>query len=156
MKTSQRLAHPVVLLLLFPVALAAQPADDGSSADLESIIKSYEPTANKIIRAARAGNDSYLKLQELCDDIGHRLSGSESLAEAIEWAQMALKRDGQENVRAEPVMVRKWVRGAESCQLVEPRPMRTRRSLSSSPTVDGQGSSRGPCPRRGSESLSVR
>jgi carboxypeptidase Q len=103
--------------------LAAQEQEHSDASDLDAIIKSYDQTASEIIRSARAGNDGYLKLQELCDDIGHRLSGSESLDQAIQWAQAALERDGQENVRAEQVMVRKWVRGQESCQLVEPRPM---------------------------------
>jgi Zn-dependent M28 family amino/carboxypeptidase len=35
-----------------------------------------------------------------------------------------MKADGQENVRAERVMVTKWVRGAESCELVEPRSLK--------------------------------
>jgi carboxypeptidase Q len=65
-----------------------------------------------------------LKLQELCDDIGHRLSGSPSLDQAIEWAQNSLKADGQENVRAEKVTIRKWVRGKESCEMLTPRPFK--------------------------------
>lgn len=85
---------------------------------------SYEAVAKRIIKAGRKGNDSYLKLQELCDDIGHRLSGSESLEKAIVWAQESMKKDGQENVAAEPVTVRKWVRGKESCELIDPRPLK--------------------------------
>ena len=84
----------------------------------------YGEVATQIIRSAREGNDSWLKLQELCDDIGHRLAGSESLEQAIEWAQKSMKEDGQENVRAEAVTVRKWVRGNEYCQLIEPRPLK--------------------------------
>ncbi len=114
----------IVLLLRYPPLLAEEPRDPRKASGLDAVTESYRETAHEIIRSARAGNDSYLKLQELCDDIGHRLSGSESLDQAIDWAQAALKRDGQENVRAEPVMVRKWVRGQESCQLVEPRSMR--------------------------------
>ena len=33
-----------------------------------------------------------------------------------------MKQDGLENVRGEPVMVTHWVRGAESAELVQPRP----------------------------------
>ncbi|MDG1875406.1 MAG: M20/M25/M40 family metallo-hydrolase [Mariniblastus sp.] len=87
-------------------------------------IEAYQDIASKIIKAGRKGNDSYLKLQELCDDIGNRLSGSESLEQAIRWAQESMKEDGQENVRAEKVTVRKWVRGKESCELIEPRPFK--------------------------------
>ncbi len=113
-----------VLLFQCPPLLAEEPRDPPKATGLDAVTESYRETVDEIIRTARAGNDSYLKLQELCDDIGHRLSGSDSLDEAIKWAQAAMKRDGQENVRAEPVMVRKWVRGQESCQLVEPRSMR--------------------------------
>ena len=81
----------------------------------------YQATANRIIGAARKKNDSYLKLQELCDDIGCRLSGSESLDKAIDWAVASMKKDGHENVQKERVNVRKWVRGNESVQMISPR-----------------------------------
>ncbi len=84
-------------------------------------VESYRQVANQLIEAGRKGNDSYLKLQELCDDIGHRLSGSQSLEQAIRWAQQSMKADGQENVHAEKVMVRKWVRGVENCRMTSPR-----------------------------------
>ena len=74
----------------------------------------------KIIAAA-ATNDSWLKMQELCDGIGHRLSGSPALEKAVAWAVDRMKRDGHENVRPEPVMVPHWVRGTESCTMIEPR-----------------------------------
>jgi len=51
-------------------------------------------------------------------------SGSKSLEKAIVWAQESMKKDGQENVHAEKVTVRKWVRGNENCELVEPRPLK--------------------------------
>jgi carboxypeptidase Q len=85
------------------------------------IAEAYRPIAKQIIEAAHQQNDSLRKLEELCDGIGHRLSGSDSLNRAIDWAQAVMKADGQENVRAEKVMVTKWVRGNESCELVEPR-----------------------------------
>jgi len=62
-----------------------------------------------------------MKLVELCDDVGHRLSGSKGLERAVEWGVATLKADGHENVRAEPVKVPKWVRGRESLTLLEPR-----------------------------------
>ena len=108
---------------LNPLAPAIS-AQEASGLSTEDIAPAYRATAQRIIAAARAGNDSYLKLQELCDDIGHRLSGSDSHARALSWAEAAMKKDGQENVRTEPVMVRKWVRGNESCQLIEPRSLR--------------------------------
>jgi hypothetical protein len=43
----------------------------------------------------------------LTDTFGHRLSGSDPLEKAIDWAVAAMKKDGLENVRKEPVMVPK-------------------------------------------------
>ena len=93
------------------------------SEDFETAIAGYQGIAERVIAEGRASNNAYLKLQELCDDIGHRLSGSEGLEKAIEWAQQSMRNDGHENVAAEPVMVRKWVRGNEYCKMLEPRPL---------------------------------
>jgi len=81
----------------------------------------YQDEARRIIEAVMKGNDSYLKLQELCDDIGNRLSGSERLDRALKWAKHSMINDGQENVRIEKVMVRRWVRGKESLELLYPQ-----------------------------------
>lgn len=83
----------------------------------------YAPVAERILQSVEQGHDGYRKLVELCDDIGHRLSGSEGLERAIDWAVWRLAGDGHENVRTQPVMVPKWVRGSESLHLVEPRAM---------------------------------
>lgn len=99
-------------------------AQNGGSNETATVISSYQPMADKIIASARKQNEAYLKLQELCDDIGNRLSGSKSLEQAIEWAQHSMKADGQENVRAEAVTIRKWTRGEESCELLEPRSLK--------------------------------
>ncbi len=107
------------ILVLTPFVLFA-PAS-GWSQSFDETVAGYKKTANAIIESARKENEAYMKLQELCDDIGNRLAGSESLDKAIVWAQEAMKADGHENVQAEKVMVRKWVRGHESCELVEPR-----------------------------------
>jgi len=111
---SQRLAVGVATCFIFLSTSQAQE-------DFKSIVDSYEKTANQIIESGRKKNDAYLKLQELCDDIGCRLSGSKELDKAIEWAQRSMKEDGHENVRADKVMVRKWVRGNESCEMLSPR-----------------------------------
>jgi len=74
-----------------------------------------------IVDASLNGEGALRKLVELCDDVGHRLSGSPGLERAVEWAVKTLEADGHENVRAEPVRVPKWVRGRESLVLVEPR-----------------------------------
>ena len=81
----------------------------------------YRADARRIVDAALAGNDAWRKMEELCDDIGPRLSGSPQLEKAIRWAADAMKRDGQENVRIEKVTVPHWVRGKESCTMLTPR-----------------------------------
>ena len=56
----------------------------------------------------------------LTDSIGNRLSGTPQLDRAIQWATEEMKRDGLENVHTEKAMVPKWVRGAESAEILEP------------------------------------
>lgn len=84
-----------------------------------SIAEPYREIAAKILAAARGNRAAYDKLAYLTDRIGHRLSGSKALDEAIAWATAAMKADGHD-ARTEPVMVPHWVRGAESASLVAP------------------------------------
>jgi carboxypeptidase Q len=93
----------------------------GRIVDESALAARYEPQARRIVDAVLAGNGAYAKLTELCDDIGHRLSGSEQFDAAIGWAVSTLRTDGHEFVRTEPVMVPKWVRGRESLTMLEPR-----------------------------------
>jgi carboxypeptidase Q len=115
-------SRPVASLALaglFGIASLTARAD--APASTQPVSKQYEDAAKKIIDAALAGNDAWKKMEELCDGIGHRISGSESLEKAIAWAQAAMKADGQENVHAEPVMIPRWVRGEESITMIAPR-----------------------------------
>jgi Zn-dependent M28 family amino/carboxypeptidase len=98
-------------LLLVPVALlaAAKPLSE-----------TYKEVSTQIIGAALADRDGYAKLSYLCDRIGNRLSGSDSLNAAIEWAAAQMKRDGLENVATAPVKVPHWVRGREDAEMVAP------------------------------------
>jgi carboxypeptidase Q len=89
-------------------------------------INEYRERAARIIGAALTSEAAYRRLGWLTDRIGNRLSGSEALERAVEWAVAEMKRDGLDNVRAEKVMVPHWVRGAESLELVSP----VRRNLS--------------------------
>jgi carboxypeptidase Q len=80
----------------------------------------YRERAGRIIGAALTSDVAYKRLAWLTDRIGNRLSGSESLTRAIEWAVSEMKRDKLDNVRTEKVMVPHWVRGEESLELIEP------------------------------------
>lgn len=90
-----------------------------ASAPAPTIADRYRATATRIIAAARADRRAYDKLAELTDTIGHRLSGSPALDQAIAWAVRTLKADGLD-VRTERVMVPHWVRGAEEAAIVSP------------------------------------
>jgi len=107
--------HLIVLLsaLAWTMPLTAQAP----------VTAQYRDAADRIIAAALADSVAYARLGELVDRFGHRLSGSESLERAIDWILGEMTRDGLANVRGEPVMVPAWVRGRESAELLEPRPM---------------------------------
>ncbi len=104
----------------------------------ETWIEPYRPISERLITEAQSNDFAWKRLAEVTDTFGHRLSGSEPLEQAIDWAVAAMKADGLENVRKEPVMVPKWVRGRESLELVRP----IRQSL----TMLGLGNSKGTAP----------
>jgi len=80
----------------------------------------YRPVAEKLIAESQRTDFAWQRLAELTDTYGPRLSGSEGLERAIDWAVAQMKKDGLENVRKEPVMIPKWVRGRESLELIDP------------------------------------
>jgi carboxypeptidase Q len=80
----------------------------------------YRDAAARIVGEALIDDHAWQRLASLTDTFGHRLSGSQSLEAAIQWAVREMKLDGLENVRTEPVMVPKWVRGRESAEVIEP------------------------------------
>jgi carboxypeptidase Q len=81
-------------------------------------------TSERIRAEAFRTHGAHQDLAWLCDRIGHRLSGSPQLDQAIRWAQDRLKAAALVNVHAEPVMVPHWVRGHESAELLLPTPHR--------------------------------
>ncbi len=81
---------------------------------------SPEDTAATLRERALASDLAWERLEVLCDDIGHRLSGSPALDRAIAWGRDAMRADGLVNVAAEPVSVPRWVRGAERAEVVAP------------------------------------
>ncbi len=98
-----------LLISLTSLALAAFPAAWGD-----------DDVPGRILRAALEDGDAYEKLCFLCDRIGCRLSGSEALGRAVEWARSTMAADGLSNVRLLPAKVPVWVRGEESAALLEP------------------------------------
>jgi carboxypeptidase Q len=106
-----RLVLPVLLLGLIATPAAAQ---EGRIAEL------YRADADRLIDAALSDEAAYQRLTELVDGFGHRLSGSVALERAIDWILEEMQVDGLDNVRGEPVLVPRWVRGNESLEMIRP------------------------------------
>ncbi|MGE3344946.1 MAG: M28 family peptidase, partial [Vicinamibacterales bacterium] len=85
-------------------------------------LDAYRADAAKLIAASQSSDFAWQRLAELTDTFGPRLSGSLGLERAITWAVETMKKDGLDNVRTEPVMVPKWVRGDEKLMLLDPIP----------------------------------
>lgn len=100
------------LLVLISATLPAQSAPPW--------VDALRPAAEKLIKESQSSDFAWQRLAEVTDMYGPRLSGSEALERAIDWAVAEMKKDGLENVRKEPVLVPKWVRGRESLELIDP------------------------------------
>jgi len=88
-------------ILLFSSILVAQSA----------VVQKYDSLAVRIAKEALRSNNSYDMLEELCTNVGNRISGSPQAAKAVLWAKAKMEELGFENVHLEPVMVPHWVRG---------------------------------------------
>ncbi|XP_019641191.1 PREDICTED: carboxypeptidase Q-like [Branchiostoma belcheri] len=105
-------------------------------------IAGYKGVADDIINLSvhgKAQNQSYNRLAEFVDTFGSRIAGSQNLENAIDYMLKVMKADGLENVHGEDVMVPHWVRGNESCTMLEPRPYKV--------SILGLGSSIGTPPQ---------
>jgi carboxypeptidase Q len=110
-----------ILFAIVPLVLPAAPGAAAQAPDLGP----YREAVERIIRTATADSAAFGRLAELVDGFGPRFSGTVELERAIDWILEEMETDGLENVRGEPVMVPRWVRGDESLQLRTPyvRPM---------------------------------
>ena len=102
-------AIAIAVLVAIPAPAAAQSIDP------------YRAAADRLIDAAMRDSAAWNRIAELTDTFGHRVSGSVALERAIDWTLGRMRAEGLENVRGEPAMVRHWVRGAESAELITPR-----------------------------------
>ncbi len=92
-----------------------------SSAQVPGWLDEYRGPVSRLIEAATSSDTAWERLAELTDTFGHRLSGSQALADAIEWSMTQMRADGFDVVRADPVKVPHWIRGRESLEIVAPR-----------------------------------
>jgi hypothetical protein len=114
------MTRQLFLTTILIVAATAVAADLTPAPAKSEIATKYGATAQKIIAAAMRDNDGLRRLEYLCDRIGNRVTGSESLEKAVRWAAEEMRKAGLENVRTPPVTVPHWVRGSESATLLEP------------------------------------
>jgi carboxypeptidase Q len=107
---------------LFVSILTASLSLSTASPDAQSSnwLDAYRDNAARLIAESQSSRFAWERLALLGDTFGHRLSGSEALENAITWAVAEMKKDGLENVRAEPVKVPHWVRGEESLEITTP------------------------------------
>jgi len=86
----------------------------------EDLAVSYQATSAQVLARALADEGAWRKLEHLTTQIGHRLSGSAGLEQAIAWAHAGMEAEGLEGVRLQPVKVPRWVRGREALRVVSP------------------------------------
>src|SRR5918993_1369883 len=106
------LALAVLVFLQYP-----PPAVDVPKRAAPPWLAPYRDATGRLLGEALASDAAWQRLAYLGDTFGHRLSGSPNLEAAIRWAIEEMKRDGLENVHAEPVKVPYWIRGRESLEI---------------------------------------
>ena len=108
-----------LVALALGAVLVAMSAQNGVPAP-HSWLNGIRDDTNRLLRAATEDDFAWRRLAELTDSHGPRLSGSDNLARAIDWAVRTMKADGLENVHTERVLVPRWVRGREAAEILEP------------------------------------
>ena len=115
-------ARAVLLVILSATLLAETPAPPPGS-PAATWLDPYRDPASRLIGEALSSSFAWERLALLGDTFGNRLSGSQGLEAAIDWAVAEMKKDGLENVHTEPVKVPHWVRGRESLEITLPHSM---------------------------------
>ncbi len=106
------------LLTTSLVAFASFAPETGRA---QPLADRYRDAASRIIARATKDSAAWNRIATLTETFGHRFSGSESLERAIDWTLAEMTKDALDGVRGEPAMVPRWVRGAESVELISPR-----------------------------------
>jgi len=90
-----------------------------------SFSQSDSKVLSDIYKTSLKYGKTYEWLDFLSNQIGSRLSGSLNAQRAVNWAETELIRLGLDEVRLQPVMVPKWVRGNPEFAYVETKPGKT-------------------------------
>jgi len=111
-------AHITAIALAAP-ALAMVALAAPALAKKQPAPPSLEAVAAELIGGALTSDDAWEELTELCDTIGHRLTGSPALERAVDWGAARMAEDGLTATRQE-VAVQVWTRGEESLTMLAP------------------------------------
>src|SRR5579859_1098182 len=114
--------RPLAISLGFLFLQFPPPAVDVPRPPNAAWLAPYREPAARLLGEALSTDAAWQRLALLGDTFGNRLSGSPNLEAAIRWAVDEMKKDGLENVHAEPVKVPHWVRGRESLEISGPIP----------------------------------
>src|SRR5439155_23439434 len=105
-----------------PAAEPKAPAKLPASPDPEAALALDQ----KLMATANDGSEVMKNLTHLSDVIGPRLTGSDNLRRANEWAAAVMTSYGLTNVRLEPWTIPiAWERGTASARIVDPDNGRT-------------------------------
>ena len=113
-------SHSISRLPLALLLLAFTPATKAFAQASTPLATTYHAAADKLIAASLADREGYANLTYLCDHIGKRISGSESLDRAIAWSTELMRKEGLANVHTQAATVPHWVRGEESGEILAP------------------------------------
>jgi hypothetical protein len=121
----RRVAAVGTLAVLTAGVALADDLPKAKSPDKTGTAPAIPPAAidKKIIDDVKANSQVSKNLQHLCDVIGPRLTGSDNLKKANEWAAEKMKEYGLTNVKLEPWEIPVgWERGTATMRMIEPNP----------------------------------
>ena len=102
----------VVALIILPVSATVAARRRPVPPPIEDVVAS-------LLGSALVSTEAWSELTHLCDNIGHRLTGSAALETAVDWGIDEMAADGLTAWKQE-VPVRIWTRGEESLTMLAP------------------------------------
>lgn len=110
----------VALCAAFGLAVAGVSAPLGPAVEATRLAPETLRTASALRDRIAAGSRAFEWVREIVDQAGPRLAGSPGDRAAVAAGVTLLRAQGFANVRAEPVTVAVWQRGAEGGEVVSP------------------------------------
>jgi len=102
------------LVVVIALAASAGATIRATDAPSESLVANASSLGQKALNDPAA----FDFVESLTTEIGQRLAGTDAHRRAVAWAEARLKAAGFENVHSEPFILRAWIRGAESAEIV--------------------------------------